>query len=739
MTGNQTDRQVYGVQRPLIARHLLQLLLLALSGWYLPASQLDLKVTGEWVPSEPITVNGMAVANGMLYLGHDGGLQILELHDLSAAEVVGSYSSETVWGVAVSGEYAFISTSGLKVLDVSDPRNPVLVGESASGGRASRILVHQSKVYLFTGVERDSASAMEIYDVSNPADPQLVGEWVGSSSDAVVCDGYVFAAASPNGINIIDVHDPSAPALVRFINVPGVFLIRRVALDGRLLYLLDPYNLLAYDISSPENPVPVAAFQSVSERHDEIVALPGGYVVTYEAFENKAIAYALTPSGSFELAGELPLPFRSSHPTGMSLVASGKDAYFANGGGRFAVVDFGRQANPQAVTSYPLEVYNSKFFETSLVGGQLHVNTYQTWSTLDVSNPLRPDQQAFQYVWSNNITTMWTWENGAIGAVEGGLTYLAVPASGPPQPVGAYLFVFYLGSHPALTMDANRAFVAPAMSDIYGPRLPGSFFIEAPGIACVDLRSAAGPEILSVQQGRFFAPVLAGDHLYGLEHGTNGESLMTWSVKDNEFVERSRIRLSESRLGLDSAVVVEGDALFVLLAAPELDGRTTSVQAFSISDREQPVRMANVAMPLRLGRTLVRKGFIYTGNSSHGFDVVDIRDPATPRRVGGNSAMGVYDFSASENAVFVVDRGRLYVLPPYHELPAYQPLLPTLVDDAFRFQVRGIPGTSVQVQRASGLSGWQDWQSLTFEEDNAVVVDSEPQSTGERFYRVVLP
>lgn len=101
--------------------------------------------------------------------------------------------------------------------------------------------------------------------------------------------------------------------------------------------------------------------------------------------------------------------------------------------------------------------------------------------------------------------------------------------------------------------------------------------------------------------------------------------------------------------------------------------------------------------------------------------------------------MGVYDFSASENAVFVVDRGRLYVLPPYHELPAYQPLLPTLVDDAFRFQVRGIPGTSVQVQRASGLSGWQDWQSLTFEEDNAVVVDSEPQSTGERFYRVVLP
>ena len=83
-------------------------------------------------------------------------------------ELIGSCDlPDKAWGVQVLGEYAFVAcdSSGLQVIDISDPVIPVIVATYNTPGIALDVFISDDYAFLADN------SSLQIIDISNPLSP----------------------------------------------------------------------------------------------------------------------------------------------------------------------------------------------------------------------------------------------------------------------------------------------------------------------------------------------------------------------------------------------------------------------------------------------------------------------------------------------------------------------------------------------------------------------------------------
>jgi len=190
-----------------------------------------------------------------------------EAHGVFARGVVGAF-------------YAYVAdgSSGLQVIDASDPYRPQIVGSIATpGGRAYDVFVSGSYAYIADD-GMGSNDGLYIYNVANPSNPTFVGSYLtsGSCCDVYVRDSYAYVA----GLNflILDVSNPASPSLAGSLAIPGA--LTGVDLVGDTAYVSSwSYGLYIVDISDPENPVQIGYHDTPQFIYD--VKCDGEY--TYEA------------------------------------------------------------------------------------------------------------------------------------------------------------------------------------------------------------------------------------------------------------------------------------------------------------------------------------------------------------------------------------------------------------------------------------------------------------------------
>jgi len=172
------------------------------------------------------------------------------------------------FGLAVQGNYAYISfdvTDKLAIYDVTNPANPVLVGQANTLAAPWYLAVAGHYVY----VADRSGNALQIYDVSNPASPELISTLTTDMSDpsAVFVSGdYAYisnAGSSTAGLEIVNVANPYVPTVASIIptgtsgNEPW-----NVFVQGRYAYAVDANSTTMYviDVSSPTQPIVDSTF-----------------------------------------------------------------------------------------------------------------------------------------------------------------------------------------------------------------------------------------------------------------------------------------------------------------------------------------------------------------------------------------------------------------------------------------------------------------------------------------------
>ncbi|MDD4909741.1 MAG: hypothetical protein PHR44_03575, partial [Candidatus Omnitrophica bacterium] len=213
----------------------------------------------------------------------EGVLKVVDVSDPAAPALVGSLdTSSYAYDVYVSGNYAYLagSNAGLQIIDVSDPAAPALVGRLDTSGFARGVHVSGNYAYI-----ANDKAGLHIVDVSDPTAPTLVGsiELNGTSKTVCVSGNYAYVACWSGGLQIIDVSNPASPVLVGSFDTSCDF----VDVSGNYAYIAnDCVGLQIVDVSNPASPVLVG---SLDEYPAFKVRVSGKYAYVVNTYDELLI------------------------------------------------------------------------------------------------------------------------------------------------------------------------------------------------------------------------------------------------------------------------------------------------------------------------------------------------------------------------------------------------------------------------------------------------------------------
>jgi choice-of-anchor B domain-containing protein len=184
--------------------------------------------------------------------------------------------------IKVKGDYAYVTTEGgggLVIVDMTSlPDKAGIVSKSWTGGTAGSLTsIHALHIdgnflYLY-GSKLFNGGAL-VADISDPYNPVYVGNYqaAGPGKSAYVHDGYVrndtlYACHIYEGFtDIVDFRDKKKPKQLGSVTTPGKFSHNSwLTKDSKVMFTTDEVNnsfLTAYDISDPANITEIDRIQS---------------------------------------------------------------------------------------------------------------------------------------------------------------------------------------------------------------------------------------------------------------------------------------------------------------------------------------------------------------------------------------------------------------------------------------------------------------------------------------------
>ncbi len=196
---------------------------------------------------------GLAVSGDRVYTVGDVTLAVIDVADPEQPRIMATVGVPgPASGVAVSGVYAYVATgSWLVVIDISRTV-PAIVGSVAKPGAGGNVAVVGGYAFVADG-------NFEVFDISDPRDPRMVGQLDCSNSldwDLEVSGSAAFATAyQASQVNAIDISDPLNPQLLS--SMTTSCMATGVAADAGYVYVTDctdSYYVGYLDVFNFQNP-----------------------------------------------------------------------------------------------------------------------------------------------------------------------------------------------------------------------------------------------------------------------------------------------------------------------------------------------------------------------------------------------------------------------------------------------------------------------------------------------------
>lgn len=210
-------------------------------------------------------------------------IRIVDISTPSNPQFVSDFSNVWLSGVEKmvrSGNYLYtIGSNGLAILDISSPTAPVFKGSINAGmSFAKGIAISGNYAYVSSG----GNNTLFVVDISNPTSPTIVGSIVDSTyllnaRDVAVSGNYVFVVAN-NYLTAINISTPSAPTVASNLYSTnfGSYSGTRLKILGNLLFLNAGYNNSAaiIDISTPTS---LTAVKYLTNSNNNSIDVSGSY------------------------------------------------------------------------------------------------------------------------------------------------------------------------------------------------------------------------------------------------------------------------------------------------------------------------------------------------------------------------------------------------------------------------------------------------------------------------------
>ena len=248
--------------------------------------------------------------------------------------------------VYAAGDYAYIAdrTNGLRVVDISDPANPVEVGSYDPPGSTlgSGVFFSDPYVYLADGL------GLLVLDVSDPTAPTEAGFYnsIGFAIKVELDGDYAFVAGREGGLNIADISDPANPQHVSNYFKAGSVHVQGIAVSGTFVFVaMDGQGLRVVDVSDPANPEEVGFFDT--EGAAEAVVVSGSYAYVADGNDGLRIFDISDPSDPHEIG------FYDTPSYAQDLDLLDNYVFVADGASSLLLaIDVSDPANPQLAGEY---------------------------------------------------------------------------------------------------------------------------------------------------------------------------------------------------------------------------------------------------------------------------------------------------------------------------------------------------------------------------------------------------
>lgn len=336
---------------------------------------------------------GVTVAGGFAHVGMfdtanaAGAVVVFDIGDAARPRRLGAYAaSGSVRPPAVSQRFAYVPAraAGLVVVELSKPANPPRVGTYETNGRATGVAVAGSYAYVTeTSGSRNSPGGLRVIDVRDRAKPRRVGSYdiLEEPRGVALAGDHVFVIDRSGGF-WIDVRDPTEPKFTGVLSAgysAGASSQAVAFADGYVYIAAGPDGLLIVDVSQENNPKRLATFDTrgwasdvaVSDTHAFVADGSGGLAIldVRDPFQPRFVATYPVPGNAFYVTVERNLAFVGAGNAGLILL------------------DIQSPANPRRLGAYtPV----GSVAQVAIAGHYAHIATSLGLEVIDVSNPAHP-------------------------------------------------------------------------------------------------------------------------------------------------------------------------------------------------------------------------------------------------------------------------------------------------------------------------------------------------------------
>jgi hypothetical protein len=613
--------------------------------------------------------NTIAVQGAYAYVGVGFRLEVVSISSPVTPEEVGVSLPfpHYVESVTVSGTLAYVAAggAGLRIVDISDPTNPVEIGAWDSPGYAEGVAVSGDFAYL-----ADGPYGLWIVEVSDSADPTPVSAAfkMNYAFDVTVSGDHAYIAAAGAGLLVADVSNPFAPLEVGSLDTPGYTW--DVAIRGTVAYLADGWEgLVLADISTPGSPVKLSSIQTPGWAFG--VAISELKVLVADAFRGLQVVDAADPTNLRLLGGSYGT---SSHAA--SVAVSGVHAFIADrawGLLSFDVSDASSPAQVGAVT-WPSEVWDV------LVNGDVAYLAagINGLFTVDLSDPARPRLLDSHYM--DEFAYKVDYQDGYFFGT-------AMPAFGDSR------LQILDARNPANLVMVGAALPTPSEGWAIDVDGPVAYLDDDRKLIIMDISDPSQPQKVGqlVDDQEVFELGASGS-MVCLAIAWNGLKLVDASDPTNPVV----IGAWDNGESYGRDCVIQGSAAYL--------ADHFGLQIIDIRDPAHPVKLGFYDSPVSAIGVTVSGTLAYVADGPGGVHVVDISNPYSPALAGYYDTPGFAHMAVPiGNRIAVADvMGGLIILQPVSGAAAPSPhQVPPSSDPPPAFVPRGLAELDTQYMGAS--------------------------------------
>jgi len=438
----------------------------------------------------------------------------------------------------------------------------------------------------------------------------------GFAKDVTIEGTTAYLTVGEEGLQILDVSNPSAPSLLGVYNTPG--FASHVTVVGTTAYVADyDSGLQIIDVSDPTNPLLLGSWMTPQEANDVEIVETTAYIACGQVFTD----------GSLQIidVSDPAVPFHlGSWETTDSVIdvdVIENTAYVSLKTAGFSIIDVSNSASPTLIGS--TEVIGGQTFRRLAISGTtVYLGDRDYLRIYDTSDPATPTQISqidLIFSYCNDVSVVGT---KAYVLISGALLVYNIATPSSPHLLGSY----GLPNAQKVSVIDTTAFIASGSAgmqvvDVSNPKTPRPF-------VSIDTLSAA-QDVVIENSIAYVSEWSTGLQVFDVSLPGLPALLST------ELIEQGT-----------SGVAVQDATVY-----------TTSRNKVYIFDATDPTKLSllnTIDLPGATGVTVVGTT-LYVACGESGFHIIDVSDPSTPVILASRQTVrGAHSITVHDSIAYIV-------------------------------------------------------------------------------------